>query len=85
MAPKFSEDQEVIYQGADGKYKGQVKKFCEKSGRFGSYYEYEVELTQKDGLETTVKSVTASSKTQDYEKMTPRTEKNVLEGSLSKA
>lgn len=54
MAPKFSKHQEVIYQASDAKYKGKVHDSREKSGRFGSYHEYDVELTHKLGLATTV-------------------------------
>lgn len=54
MAPKFSKQEEVIYQGADNKYKGKVEEYHEKPGRSGSYYEYDVKLTQKQGVATTV-------------------------------
>lgn len=54
MAPKFSQYEEVIYEGAGDKFKGTVEKFDEKSGMSGSYYEYDVRLTHKQGLGTTV-------------------------------
>lgn len=51
VSNKFSNGQEIVFQAAEGKYKGTVE-FVHSRDK-GSYYEYDLKLTQKLGVPIT--------------------------------